>query len=215
MPAIDLDRITWNEFVRAVTSEKDEHGETTIDRRLFVLDQARRRFEQHGHFKDMPKETRYEVAGIVLDRNSDYGWFGSMSGAGRFKGAVNRNDIHLSKALDGIPNQDRVTRNHYLSYVEEFQKAFPFGGGGIGTATRLLAMKRPDIFVCVDRENRGRLCESFKIPQTVNFVNYWDSIVERIQGCNWWKARRPAAETETPVWDGRAAFLDALFYEWE
>lgn len=210
----NLETMSWNEFFEAVKSERDEHGNSTIDRRLFVLDQARKRFVHYAHFKDMPKETRYEVAGLVLDRNSDHGWFGSMYGAGRFRGAVYRNNLHLSKALDRIPNRGSVTKGQYLNFVREFKKAFPKGGGGLATATRLLTMKRPDTFVCLDKENKSRLCEAFEIPQTVTFESYWD-VVKRIQSCRWWKTRRPASEPDALVWDGRAAFLDALFYEWE
>lgn len=215
MPQIDVTRMSWNDFFQAVTNERDERGDSTLDRRLFVLDQAKKRFNHHRHFKDMPKETRYEVAGIVRDKTSEHGWFGSMSGAGKFKGAVNRNDIHLSKALDRIPSQGSVTRKQYLAYVKEFLKAFPKGGGGIATATRLLAMKRPDVFVCLDKENERRLCEAFDSPQSVTWEAYWDVIITQIQACRWWKGRRPVSGREASVWDGRAAFLDAMFYEWE
>jgi hypothetical protein len=208
-----LETMNWNEFFEAIKRERDEHGNSTLDRRLYVLDQAKKRFQQHGHFKDMPPVTRYEVAGIVLDRNSDHGWFGSMFGAGRFKAAVKRNDPHLSRGLDHIALSSSVTSRHYFAYAKEFKTAFRKGGGGLATATRLLTMKRPDVFVCLDKENKSRLCEAFDIPQTVTFVSYWD-VVKRIQSCRWWKARRPASEPDALVWDGRAAFLDALFYEW-
>jgi hypothetical protein len=215
MPAINLDRMTWDRFFEAVKSERDERGNSTLDRRVYVLDQAKMRFQQHQHFKEMPPLTRYEVAGIVLDRNSDHGWFGSMFGAGRFKAGVKRNDPHLSKALDHIPLSSSVMRKHYFAYVKEIKKAFPKGGGGLATATRLLTMKRPDVFVCLDKENKSRLCEAFDVPQSLSFEAYWDLIVKRIQACKWWNVRRPASRTEALVWDGRAAFLDALFYEWD
>ena len=83
----------------------------------------------------------------------------------------------------------------------------------MATATRLLAMKRPDYFVCVDSKNRKGLCHAFLVPTSVTLDDYWESFCMRIQQAAWWLVPEPKGTLERSVWRGRAAFLDALFYE--
>src|SRR4051794_26315302 len=100
----------------------------------------------------MPDNARRGIAGI--DRNDDFDWlwFGSMKGAGYYKQAINQNNRQLSGALDEIPLEGEVTRNHFERYLSLFRGAFE--RWGIATATRLLAIKRPGYFVCLDSKNR-------------------------------------------------------------
>ncbi len=92
-------------------------------------------------------------------------------------------------------------------------KAFPDGGNGIATASRLLALRRPDQLVCFDSKNRVDMCKSFGImPTGMDYERYWEEIIERILDSPWWLSDRPGTKREAAVWDGRAAMLDSLFY---
>jgi hypothetical protein len=136
-----------------------------------------------------------------------------MKGAGRFQEAVKDNSIHLSRALALVPARGLVNRTQYDAFLGEYVLAFPNGRHGIATASRLLAMRRPDQFVCVDSKNQKALCHDFGIPSTaMNYERYWSEIVERILDAPWWNAARPSTHEESMVWDGRAAMLDAIFY---
>lgn len=137
-----------------------------------------------------------------------------MRGAGCYHQAVNNNNPHLSKALDQIPLNGPVLRDHYNSYISEFVRAFPNGRHGIATASRLLALKRPDYFVCFDSQNKKKLCMDFGIKKQsqMNYERYWDEIIERIMDSAWWLEPRPTNILGGRVWDGRAAMLDAIFY---
>ncbi len=119
----------------------------------------------------------------------------------------------FNSLLDAIPLNGHVTQEMYERFVDELQKAFPEGGANIAVASRLLAMKRPDIFVCVDSKNRRKLAAAFAIPQSVGVEQYWDSIIERIKDSTWWQVSSPKTGLESRIWKGRAAMLDALFYE--
>ncbi len=160
---------------------------------------------------------RREIAGIATENQSsssiDWGWFGSMVGAGKFQNRINTNNIFISNALDALPLQGEVYKSDYNNFVSLFQQAFPDGGAGVAIASRLLAMKRPDYFVCLDKQNRSKLCDEFGLSKTVSFEEYWNDIIERILDSVWWASERPTVGIETQAWQGRAAMLDTVFYE--
>ena len=160
----------------------------------------------------MEYKNRRRIAGVYL-KHSRFQWFGSMVGAGHFKHAIKNNDIHVSKALDKISLKGEVTKEAYGEYLAELRHAFPRGGLNVGVASRLLAIKRPDLFVCLNNKNRRKLALAFALPQEIDFEAYWNSIVKRIQAATWWQAPCPKNETNTEIWRGRAAMLDAIFYE--
>ncbi len=207
---VELFSLSWEQFAKRV-EEEDHHG---LDQRLKVLDAAWERFRHYGSFSQMSAEERREIAGFAPDDGLPWGFFGSMRGAGYFKNAVLTNNRHLSDALDSVPKDGLVTSEHYFDYVERFRKAFPQGGDGIAVATRLLCMKRPDMFICFDRKNRVALCKEFGIkPSAMTYHRYWDEIIKRVRDATWWNASRPEGPYKEAVWRGRTALLDALFYD--
>jgi len=206
---IEIFKITWQEFFQRV--QNDQHH--SLHGRVKVLEAARDLFHSQSHFKDMTVEARKGIAGFGGDEEIDWLWFGSMKPAGYFKQAVNQNNDHISLALDQIPLEGSLSSKQYRGFADLFQKAFESGGAGIATATRLLAMKRPDYFVCLDSKNKDRLCKAFGIPKSIRFDNYWDLIVERIIDSVWWCSEEPTDPVEVAVWNGRVAFLDSLFYD--
>jgi hypothetical protein len=83
----------------------------------------------------------------------------------------------------------------------------------LATASRLLAMKRPDYFICLDSANKRRFSKDFSLPiSALNLNNYWDEIIERIMECVWWNSHPPNEGDQREVWNARSAFLDALYY---
>lgn len=209
-PVVELFSLSWEQFAKRV-EEEDHHG---LGQRLKVLAEARKRFRNYGSFSKMSDEKRRDIAGYAPEDVLPWGYFGSMRGAGKFKHAVKTNNKHLSDALDSVPMDGLVTSDHYFEYVEHFRKAFPKGGDGIAVTTRLLCMKRPDMFVCFDRKNRAALCKEFGIkPSGMTYHRYWEEIIERIRDATWWNASRPKDACKEAVWRGRTALLDALFYD--
>ena len=208
-------KMTWKAFYNRVAREggiPDRHK--ALKSRLAVVEQARNLFKQYEHFSAMPYADRKRIAGITTRGGPDHDWlwFGSMKGVGTFLHAVKANARGLSLALDQIPAIGPVDRKDYNSYVSLFHKAIPDGRLHLAAATRLLAMKRPDCFVCIDSPNRKGLCGMVGIPQKIGFEQYWDSIICRIQDSLWWGSSCPPHGNERKVWEARAAFLDALTY---
>ncbi len=139
-----------------------------------------------------------------------------MKGAGRFKSAVGQNSLTLSKAIDLIPLNGPVSQKQFLRYRDILMKAFPNGGCQIGVASRLLAMKRPDLFLCIDGPNRDNVAADFGTTNArlrKDFEFYWAEVIERIHETEWWCEPRPVNTRERRIWDGRAALLDAVYYD--
>jgi hypothetical protein len=209
---------TWTEFIAQVVNEVD-HG---VERRLRVIQIAHNLFTSVQHFDQLQDEERKFIAGIPNKLNIegavDWGYFGSMKGAGIFKNKILTNAPNISKALDQIPLAGQITRKHYESFIRYYHQIFLDTrletANNLATASRLLAMKRPDIFVCYDVENKANLSKDFGIVQTdMNYDRYWDDIIERIYDSEWWRNPEPINETQRKVSEARAAFLDSLYYE--
>ncbi|MFZ1570035.1 MAG: phospholipase D-like domain-containing protein [Thiolinea sp.] len=202
--------MSWAQYFRKVKADR-YHG---FSERCELLEIVKLAFLNYPNFAAMELPLRKIIAGLPNEQDHRSGWFGSMKGAGYYHQAVNENNKHLSLALDEIPLRGIVTRTEYEKYISEFTRAFPNGRDGIGTASRLLALKRPDQFVCLDSKNRRTLCIDFGIASTkMTYASYWDEIIERILDAPWWNSKRPRSAEQSAVWAGRAAMLDAIFYE--
>jgi hypothetical protein len=137
--SVDLFGLTWREYSACV--RRDE--KIGIDERLEVLQKVGDYFHRNESFAEMTYTERRRIAGYAPERNPDWRAFGSMEGAGSFKGAIKRNDPDIARAIDAIPAAGPVVRQHYDQFVKHFRAALP-AGGAVGTASRLLCMKRPD-----------------------------------------------------------------------
>lgn len=208
-------QLSWTDYFKMVKSEKNyQPDENSLEGRLKVIRATKKLFAKEEKFSQIDASGRQKIAGLVMADGIDFLWFGSMRGSGLFKKAIKNNDNNLSLALDLIPAVGVVSREAYLAYIDQYRQAFPNGGVLIGTATRLLAIKRPDTFVCFDSRNKAALCKAFGIKQSIGYEDYWDSIIQRITTeAAWWSAPPPASGVEREVWEARAAFLDSLYYD--
>ena len=211
--------MNWDTFIQQVTSPRTP----SVHNFLAVLDGARQIFSRRGTFLAMTTAERKLMAGTAGTQRSlvggvDYQLFGSMGGSGCFAEVVQLEPSVLSDALDAIPAAGSVTRFNYNQFKDCFLAAFVQTKakriGGLPTASRLLAMKRPDVFVCVNAANRGDLCAHFGVPPTTtNLDNYWDRIVAPMMETEWWRSPVPTLPFEEKIWKGRAALLDVIYYD--
>ena len=204
---------SWDDYTRLVKCCSPEE----LDERLNVLRRARYLLNSVAAFSHLREDQRKAIAGMVRsEENLNWLWFGSMLGAGFFIERVADNNQHLSEALDRVPSTGEVMEEDYLAFIEEFELAFRGSKrkGGVAAASRLLAMKRPDYFICVNSKNRDELSGVLDFAKsTLNFEKYWPEIIEPIMQAKWWQARRPKGKgIEERIWDGRAAMLDAIYY---
>jgi hypothetical protein len=208
---VELVSLPWPDFFARVRSEQHPPGRPLMQERLHVLREIRQLFAQEVHFRDLDYAGRRKIAGLDQNATPDFLLFGSMLWVGFFKQAIRDNNEKISLALDEIPLDGDVSQDQYHRFTDGFLKAFK--RAGMALASRLLAMKRPDTFVCVNSQNKG-MVQAFRLSPSKNSKDaewYWD-LIERVRACTWWKAPPPAAGDEREVWRARAAFLDALFY---
>lgn len=211
--AVDSSVMTlgWENYL-ALLKEDKQHG---FKERLAFLDQIKTAFASAATFQDLDGQTRRAIAGLPNQVIASAAWFGSMQGAGVYKNVVIERPEPLSRALEHIPEQGTVTKLQYNKFIADYCSAFPDGRDGIGTATRLLSMKRPDQFLCVDSANRKLLAKDVGLvrPDQLDYPRYWDEVVERIMDAPWWRSAPPTSGLALKAWNARAAMLDALFYQ--
>lgn len=210
----------WAAFVERVKADPIHN----IQGRVAIMDQARVWFSQIPYFADMTEGQRKAIAGTYARNenkppeadNLDWAWFGSMVGAGVFKGLVKSSPDDLSAALDMIPRTGIVNEKDFEAFKVKFINAFGDSerGGGVATASRLLALKRPDYFVCVDSANKKKLSEAIGVKKShINLESYWSHIIRPLLCSPWWNSTRPTGDLDGRIWDSRMACIDAFCYE--
>jgi len=203
--------MSWKEFYNKVIKERS-CGYNPFEARMKILNKAQRLFQKHSKFCDMDDESRKIIAGFSNDRDIDW-WFGHMPNW-IFMHEINQNNRYISKALEYIPLNGQVKKYNFDKFIIYFKKAFPNGGVRIAPPSRLLCMKRPDYFLCLNSLNKKQILKDFGISnREINYDEYWDVIIERILDSEWWNSPVPTNKLEKEVWNKRLAFLDSIYYK--
>lgn len=208
--------LTWEDYLEGL--ERDEIGSPRV--RLEILETARSLFEQKTSLLNMERNERRAIAGTYGSKEEGlhglpWAAFGTMFGAGDFKNLVNESPGGLSAALDHIPLEGDVNESIYRKFASQFVSAFEGKSrkGGVATASRLLAMKRPDIFVAVNNANNRGLANALGVsPASINIETYWGKVIVPTQLSPWWYQARPVDGIQRRIWDNRAALIDAHYY---
>lgn len=196
-----LIHMTWEEYSALLDKNP------TKLKRLRVLSYAHTLFNKYRSYADMTEIERKRLCGEDAS-DSIFDFFGT-NGKGVLVNQMVEAHSNITRAIDSIPLTGEITREHFETYVKLFcgkDWANPVAG-----ATRLLAMKRPDVFLCFNGANKELLGESlgFK-PNSLKLKNYWDLIVERIRQCSWYNEHDSSIGKE--YWPYRVALLDAFYY---
>ena len=215
----NLVRWDWEKYVSKVKAS----NHYDINEPLALLRTAQAWLSGAPSFRHLSELERKAIAGIIGDKeklaskelNQRWGWFGKMGGFGVFKKLVAENDPSLARAVDSIPQKGEVTREHFARFSRQFKKAFANSRrvGGVATASRLLAMKRPDVFLCISKPNIAKAAIDMGFAKTtLNLDNYWNKVVEVTRASDWYNFDKPKARNGQ-IWECRAAMLDAIFYD--
>lgn len=201
-----LDVMDWETYAKKVGLDR------LIQYRIEMLNQAQDLFKRNPSFDDIDRVHRQMLAGCISGDNSnqlDWKMFGSTNGNGLFHHNIIACE-GIGKELDRIPLEGDVTKAQFNKYLSAFlQWKEP-----IATVTRLLAIKRPDFFVCINNENKKLLSKALNIPPNhFTIQNYWD-ILMRLQRSEWYTdTSRPISKKERAIKQYRMALIDSLCYE--
>jgi hypothetical protein len=203
----DLRGMRWKEFCERVLKD------VNFNTRCNVLSQMKKLVGKGIPFNALTDYDRQYVAGMLSHSKTPEGedccLFGSMQDV-PVKNAIRANNSLISDALNKIPMGHNVTYVNYMSFVDLLKQALD-GRKSIASASRLLAMKRPDFFLSFNKAN-AKVAGDLGIGAIDDFNNYWH-LIEAIHECDWWQSPEPQSEEEKFIWNARAAFIDSLYYD--
>ena len=166
-------------------------------------------FKDHGSFGSMPLSVREHVGGI----GNSTGYLGNMRGAAWFKPHLRNTPEVIARHLDKLPFAGPIDSDLVREVVAGLCGE---SGMRIPSASRMLAVKRPDLFVPVNGANREQVESHFGRVryESASGVDDYLRMLDRIYACPWFNAERPErSDAERRfVWENRVALLDALFY---
>ncbi|TQF72751.1 hypothetical protein [Pseudoalteromonas luteoviolacea] len=165
--------------------------------------------------QEMIVEDRLALAGKHTAKHDvsvyqfDTEWFGSTKSAKGFHQQLADLPALFDQALAHIPLEGPVTEAHYQAFMIAYLGAFNGSDEKptLAPATRLLAMRRPDVFTPISNNRLDALCQAFGIARLNNrdFERYWVDIVQTIAKMPWF-----AMATETNELEGHLVKIKAL-----
>lgn len=210
----------WDEWYTRVSSESSPSHD--IKRRLRMLDYIGGLFRDYPCYEAMPPEDRMRVSGLaskeMTDRDGiDWGYFGNMKTAQLrpdFRSLVLDKPTELSTALEIIPLKGPVTEDHWDRYWAELRRIDGHRGSlSRGLASRLVTVRRPDVFVSLNGASAYELAKLLGVPaNSLDGPTYWKRVIQEVQRTRWYVAEEPRDPQQARAWRARAALLDSLVY---
>lgn len=212
MVATAMMKLEWKDYVRRFEAKK-----AIVKKRFTMLELIRAIFSEHGSLYRMSEDERRLICGnpneLNLPGSEMYAHFG-RSGKGQFMNKVINGNRVISDALDLIPLTGIITETDYRRFIHKFLSEGETTKGWVSSASRLLAVKRPDVFYCITDGNRDGFCSDFNISKssTKDVNNYWKLVIQRIHDSNWYNNPTPQNDFELKLQNVKAAMLDMLYY---
>lgn len=147
--------------------------------------------------------------------NFDVEWFASTKSAKGFHQMLADLPGVFDDALSNIPLEGDVALGNYQQFVIAYLSAFNGSDEKptLAPATRLLAMRRPDVFTPISNSRLDALCSALGITKLNNrdFERYWQDVVQSIHAMSWFKMANAGNELETQLVDIKA-LIPCFFY---
>ena len=174
-------------------------------------------------FADMSDLERLAFAGKHLSAHEpakfdfDVELFGSTRGAKGLHELLQHTPSLLDDALSAIPLEGEVSEADYKEFVTRYTAAFATldkAKAGLFAATRLLAMRRPDVFMVLTAPKVDALCQGLGLVKLkpTDFSRYWVDIIEALHRQPWFKSAQPEDVTELELWNNRVVLFDLFFF---
>ena len=172
-----------------------------------------------GVLESTPQE-RNLLGGIsdnktVKEYQLDTELLGGMSSFAAFKKILKNDPAGVQKLLKIIPANGRIDGWHYMQFTDGYRQLFETNGtkqAPLFPATRLLAMKRPDQFVCISPDTDLGFYQAFatKPLKKQDFTRYWDDIILTIQKTAWFKQDLPMDPSQLAIYRARVCLLERI-----
>jgi hypothetical protein len=203
-------QMPWPEYYRALRLQENRiegigvfQGNSSYTREL---DDIQRVFETYTKFAKMPEAQRRLLMGLPGDST---GLIGSMGAARHAKKLVKSEPGKIGVYLDQVPLKGPVK----IELVNKVMRGMTsLHGVKLGVATRLLTVKRPDLFVSVNNGSNPQLATLLRRRQVKTVPHYLD-LLQAVWQLEWHKAPPPTDAHQRKTWSRRAALLDSIFYE--
>lgn len=201
---------------------KDQAQLQSLTERLALMDYVAQLRSQS--FEQMIEEDRLVFSGKHTVKHDpsifqfDVEWFGSTKGAKIFHNLLQIHPQEFDHALSHIPLEGVVTKDQYQAFEQAFKAIFSDHTDGdkapLVAATRLLAMRRPDVFIAVTNNNLSVLCQGLNIAKFNNqdFDSYYHDMVLSLHSFHWYNQAAPTDEQELKLWNIRAILVDLFLF---
>jgi len=205
--------MSWEAYVNLINAQQNRTLADGNKVRVFgshpsyfhEIDEASKIFQQEPTFANISKADRQFLMG--MGRSS--GFIGTMRAAGYAKEIVNESPAKVGAALDLIPLEGPISR----SLVEEvLNNMTQLKGVKVGVASRLLAVRRPDVFVSVNNGSKPQFARLIG-GKRIDTVKQYLALLDHIWSTEWYAASEPEEEHGASIWRRRAALLDSALYE--
>lgn len=205
-------KMTWAEYVELI---RKQEGRLTKNFKIKVaaatgsyfweIGTAAKMFRRTPRFSDLSRADRT----FLMGEKGSTGLLGSMGGAGRAMKLVQRYPEKIGRGLDQLPLDGPVTPALALKVMTSLTD---LQGVSVGVASRLMTIKRPDLFISVNNGSEPKLSmvrNGVRIKNTKHYM----LLLNSIWNTEWYRSPRPRDASEAALWDWRVALLDSSLYE--
>lgn len=144
-----------------------------------------------------------------------------MRGAGQVKHVFlepNAGNLRIRQAILDVV-QKTACATSQIAYVQTartaLEKITSYERFGMGVATRLLALARPDMAISLNKASQGGLSGfSGLAPTTLKNIPNYIKLLQWMYERAWYTSPAPTYPWEKSIWDKRAAIVDAFVYDY-
>jgi len=194
--------VNWKNYQKAIVNADryKRHGDATLK----ALGVIAKLWRVHSSYAKMSKVDQNKLLGT----SGDFVWLGNMGANRKFMANRTQIELDVSRALNEIPldKGKAVTETHYQSFIKKWEL---IPNVAIGIASRLLTVRRPDVFCSVNKRSNARLSGALGI-KTIDTSNYFHSCLNVFHQSSWWNAPCPKSAEGSRLWSSRMAILDFL-----
>ena len=160
------------------------------------------------------------LLGLQDSEDGTWGLLGSLNGAGQVQGIFNHSSQGDSRQVlrrirGAVERVINASEEQFPDVaVKVLERIYQENGFNCGTATRLLALARPDRMVSVNNRSRRGLAKAFDLsPATLGEPRNYARLLERIYEKQWYGSQPGRKKQDRRLWDMRAALLDSFVYQ--